>query len=168
MQPYATGGPSNGKAMFYPLNPTTGTIVNRGSTANGYGNWFNASGVVSDYGNGYVYSEFSPASMTFSLGQYPNRVKDGATYKIGQALRYKTAEGREALVRFWFNIHINATRTGSELSAIEYADPTTGILPVVEGTKKAVGGLFTTDGIRVKEMQPGKIYIVNGRKTLIK
>ena len=168
MQPYATGGPSNGKAMFYPLNPTTGTIVNRGSTANGYGHWFNASGVVSDYGNGYVYSEFSPSSMTFSLGQYPNRVKDGATYKIGQALRYKTAEGREALVRFWFNIHIDATRTGSELSAIEYADPTTGILPVVEGTKKAVGGLFTTDGIRVKEMQPGKIYIVNGRKTLIK
>ena len=78
MQTYSSGGPTAGRLMFYACNPTTRATVNRGSTANGYGHWFNASGVVSDYGQGYVYSEFTPASLTFSIGSYPGKCKNGS------------------------------------------------------------------------------------------
>ena len=126
MVSYSAAGPAVGKIMFYPLNPTTLATVNSGSTANGYGHWFGANGAVSSYANGYIYSEMNPSTLTFNIGQYPGKVKQGADYTIGQALRYKQASDKEALARFIFRVHITNIDYGAELVSIDY-DATTGI-----------------------------------------
>lgn len=163
MQDYAASGPSEGKVMFYPCNPKTGDIVKRGSTANGYGHWFNASGTVCEYGSGYVYSELTPSSLTFNLGQYPGRGKNGNDYTISQALVYKKSSTEKATARFVFRIHMDADKRAAELASIDYNDPT-GIKTITtEGQKSQTNGIYNMSGQRVDSPSHG-IYIINGKK----
>lgn len=165
MQTWGSAGPGKDRMMFYPLNPVTGNTVNRSSTANGYGHWFSATGTVCAYADGYVYSELTPANMTFTVGQYPNRLKEGGTYRIGQALSYRDANGKTALARFWFNIHVEADKTGAQLSSIEYDDPT-GIKTISPDSPTPHKGIYTLGGQRVERPTQKGIYIIDGQKTI--
>jgi hypothetical protein len=168
MQAWTLAGPSEGKVMFYPMNPKSQARVNRGSTANGYGHWFNASGAVDSYSNGYLYSEFSPTGLSFNVGQYPNRLVVGNDYTIGQALRYKQSADKEATARFIFRVHVTSSDYGAELTSVEYTDPrTTGI----EETKTQTSNLkpqiiHDLQGRRLSKPQKG-LNIINGRKVVV-
>ena len=114
---WTSGTVKEGTGKFYPCNPKTGTVVQTGSSANGYGHWFNAAGNVCEYSQGYVYSEFSPSSLMFSIGRYPNKVKNGDTYRVAQAIRYKK-NGKIAQATFYFNIYITDSMEGAALKSI--------------------------------------------------
>ena len=162
LQTYSASGPSAGRMMFYALKPGTLEPANSGSTANGYGHWFNANGAVSDWGGGYVYSEFQTSSLSFNVGQYPGKCQNGKTYTIGQALRYKTKTGSEAVARFVFRIHIDNSKTGVELADIAYEDPT-GVTSI-ENRKSSNSNYFDLQGRRLQQKPSKGIYIHNGHK----
>ena len=170
MQAWTSSGPSEGKVMFYAMNPTTLARVNRGSTANGYGHWFNETGVVTVYASGYLYSEFSPSSLSFTVGQYPGKLTAGKDYTIGQILRYKQSADKEALARFIFRVHVTGnSEYGAELASVEYTDPRT---LGIEETKPQASNLkpqiiYNLQGRRLSTPQKG-INIINGRKRLVK
>ena len=167
MTTYSSSGPAVGKIMFYPLNPKTLATVNKGSTANGYGHWFNASGSVSDYGSGYIYSELNATSLTFNIGQYPGKVKQGSNYTIGQALRYKQAAGKEAIARFVFHIHITDIDYGAELVSIDYNDPTTGIRSVHDAQSAMHNSaVYDLQGRKLTAPSRHGIYVINGKKVV--
>ncbi len=168
MQAYTSVGPSAGRLMFYPCNPKTGAVVKSGSTANGYGHWFNATGSVSAYSSGYVFSEFTPSSLTFVLGPYPGKGKNGADYTITQALVYKQSATATATARFVFNIHLRAGAASAQLSSIDYADPT-GVGEVISDGVENDGerrGSYDLQGRKVGPATGHGIYIVNGKKVI--
>ncbi len=168
MQNFSPVGPGVGKMMFYPLNPVTLALVSRASTANGYGHWFGASGTVTDYNNGYVYSEMDASSLVFNIGQYPGKMSNGKEVTIGQALRYNQASGKEAVARFVFHIHIDSDRNGVSLRNISYDDPT-GIRSV-ELHQMALPhqGIFNIGGQRMDSPNANGIYIIDGKKMIWK
>ena len=163
LQTYSASGPSAGRIMFYALKPGTLDLANSGSTANGYGHWFNANGTVCDWGSGYVYSEFQSSSLTFNIGQYPNKCQNNQTYTIGQALRYKTKVGKEAVARFVFRVHIDSQKTDVELADINYQDPT-GISEVRHESGQQPSAIFDLSGRRLQQKPTKGIYIHNGHK----
>ena len=171
IQAYASSGPSAGRMMFYPCNPTDGSIVKKESTANGYGHWFNATGNVSDWASGYAYSEMNPSSLTFTLGQYPGKGKNGTDYTISQALVYKKSASEQATARFVFRIHLAAGEKSSQLAAIDYDDPTAISERIkVKGEESAAAtGWYTLQGrlLSGKPTEKG-IYINNGCKIVIR
>ncbi len=166
MQNYTSSGPSNGRVMFYAVNPD-GQLAKSGSTANGYGHWFDKSGKVCAYSSGYVYSEFNASSLVFTLGQYPGKCANGSKYTIRQALRYKKAAGEEAVATFVFNITIGST-VSVTLQSIDYDDPTLGI-ERLENSEKHIenAAIYDLSGRRVSQPTRG-IYIQNGRKFVVK
>ena len=166
MQNYSSSGPSNGRVMFYAVNPD-GQLAKSGSTANGYGHWFDKSGKVCAYSSGYVYSEFNASSLVFTLGQYPGKCANGSKYTIRQALRYKKAAGEEAVATFVFNITIGST-VSVTLQSIDYDDPTLGI-ERLENSEKHIenAAIYDLSGRRVSQPTRG-IYIQNGRKFVVK
>lgn len=166
MQNYSSSGPSNGRVMFYAVNPD-GQLAKSGSTANGYGHWFDKSGKVCAYSSGYVYSEFNASSLVFTLGQYPGKCANGSKYTIRQALRYKKAAGEEAVATFVFNITIGSTASVT-LQSIDYDDPTLGI-ERLENSEKHIenAAIYDLSGRRVSQPTRG-IYIQNGRKFVVK
>lgn len=166
MQNYTSSGPSNGRVMFYAVNPD-GQLAKSGSTANGYGHWFDKSGKVCAYSSGYVYSEFNASSLVFTLGQYPGKCANGSKYTIRQALRYKKAAGEEAVATFVFNITIGST-VSVTLQSIDYDDPTLGI-ERLENSEKHIENtaIYDLSGRRVSQPTRG-IYIQNGRKFVVK
>lgn len=176
MVAYSTKGPSNGQIMFYALKPT-GKLHLGASTANGYGHWFDASGNVVSHGTtSYVFSEFNPSQLTFSVGQYPSRCKNGTDYTIGQVLRYKDSNGKTSLARFYFNIHITDTRTGVELRTIELEEQPNAIHGV-EAQKYGPVNVYSIDGRMVKSSADPSaaldglsrgLYIVGGKKYMVK
>ncbi|MBQ9363785.1 MAG: DUF4859 domain-containing protein [Bacteroidaceae bacterium] len=99
-----SAGPADGEVMFYALD-ADGEITNANSTANGYGHWFSSTGNRCEWGNSTAstFSEYIPGYLAFQIGQYPNRLTVGKTYKIGQAFKYKK-EDKEAVVRIFFNV----------------------------------------------------------------
>lgn len=165
---YTASGPKQGQVMFYPLNPKTQQTVARASTANGYGHWFNATGNVSDYGSGYVYSEFDPTSLTFSIGQYPGKAHAGQDYTIGQALVYNDGS-QKATATFLFRIHITDGKSGFAL-----AEKTNGIdetaatnhVSYNKGVYDLSGRYISTDSSQPASLKKG-LYIVDGRKTVV-
>lgn len=179
MENWKTGVIAEGKARFYALNPTTGNQVNAGYTTNTSGHWFNASGNRTTYSNGdaVIYSDFTPSSLSFYIGQYPGKVKNGEDYRIGQAIRYKK-NGKIAMAKFFFNVHVNASKSGAELKSIQYDDPT-GILdisaePASYNSDKT--NVYSISGQLLKrqvdlrsatESLPAGIYIINGKKVMI-
>ncbi len=164
LQQYSAAGPSAGRMMFYALKPGSLDLASSGSTANGYGHWFNANGAVCSYtdGGSTVYSELQTGSLSFNIGQYPSRCQTGKTYTIGQALRYKTKSGREAVARFVFRVHIDSQRAGAELTQIDYADPT-GVSPIM-ANPTVESRYFDLQGRPLKGAPSKGIYIMNGRK----
>ena len=162
---YSAGAPAEGTCKFYACSPKTGTTASSGSTANGYGHWFNASGVVSAYASGYIYSEFTPSQLTFYIGQYPGKVKNGDEYRIAQALRYKK-NGKVAQATFFFNIHVTNDQTGATLKSIEYDDPTP-INAVNIDPSTNDDNWYDISGRKVKTPTTG-LYIHDGKKVLIK
>ena len=169
MQAYSASGPSVGRIMFYPCNPKTGAIVNHASSANGYGHWFNASGNVSDWGSGYIYSEYDPSTFNFVLGQYPGKSKNGAEYTICQAMVYKQSAEKTATIRYVFRIHFDAERTGAELASIDYDEETMGMgdaLRLDNGEEITDKSVYDLQGRKVSSVGQHGIYIINGKKVV--
>lgn len=150
MQSYSASGPSNGKIMFYAADANK-SLVASGSTANGYGHWFDASGNVVAYSSGRLYSEFSASSMTFNIGQYPSRLSSGSNYTIRQALRYKKSATESAVAYFIFNVYVTKDKSGYELSGVEYDE------------EKATA---ISDIAADKADEPADVYDMTGRKVL--
>jgi len=165
MQDWASAGPSAGRIMFYAVNPN-GALAQSGSTANGYGHWFSSGGRVIAYANGYVYSEFNPSTLTFQLGQYPGRCREGSTYTIRQALRYRKDTTTYAVATFVFNITVGGTVASALLQGIDYENPDTqGITSPVGSGALHSGNIYDLQG-RQLEAKPagGTVYIRNGKK----
>lgn len=174
---YSASGPTDGKIMFYAVSPKD-VLVKSGSTANGYGHWFNSIGNLTSYGsNPYVFSEFNPNSCVFTLGQMPNKCTDGTTYTIRQALKYKKGD-KEAIAKFIFNIHITSERTGVELTSIEGNVPGgtyDAIHPVWNDQQTSRVDVYSITGILIKRqadittaldgLECG-VYIVGGKKII--
>jgi hypothetical protein len=105
-----TGLPSSSKKIkFYGVN-SDGSLVT-GTTANGYGHWFDASGNVCAWASGTtgsnkVYSEFDEKNFVFTLGQHPGRCTAGDVYHIKQAMVYSPSTGNYYQATFEFNITI--------------------------------------------------------------
>jgi hypothetical protein len=174
MQTWSTQGPANGRIMLYAVKPD-GTLAQSGSTANGYGHWFNASGNVCPYDNGYLYSEFYPSMLTFYLGQYPGRCTNGKTYTIRQALRYRKNPREYANATFIFNVTIGST-TNVSLRSIDYTNPDTEGIVATQNDKEQMinDNWYDLQGRRVSEsdiqhsaLKKG-LYIVPGHKKVMK
>ncbi len=166
MQQYSAAGPSQGHIMFYACNPASGVTINRGNTANGYGHWFNASGTVSDYGSGYIYSEPDFSTFSFTIGQFPGKCSNGQSYVIKQALRYKKSATESATALFVFNIHIQSGNPTAKLVSVDYETPA-GIEPVMndEGSQRA-SVEYDLQGRQSGPSAGHGIYIVNGKKVI--
>ena len=165
LQAWATGGPGAGKMMFYAMNPRTQALVNRQSTANGYGHWFNASGVVIEYASGVLYSEFQPSSLSFNIGQKPGAVAQGQDCTFGQLLRYKSSDGKEALARFIFRVLITNIDSGFSLVSIDYNAPTA-IKGVLSAQNAGHHGIYDLQGRKLGKGLHG-LTIVDGKKVLV-
>ena len=163
MQTWSQQGPANGRVMFYAVNPN-GSLAAKGSTANGFGHWFNTSGTVCPYENGYLYSEFTPSSMTFYVGQYPSRLQYGKTYTIRQALRYRYDTDKYAVATFVFNVTLGEMASAS-LRSIEYNDPTGISVSYREPITNQ--RYYDLQGRRRSRPQQG-VNVVNGKLVLIK
>ena len=166
IQPFSTKGPDVGKIMFYPCNPKTGNIIQKNSTANGYGHWFNASGTVSDYTSGYIYSEVDLTTITFTIGQYPGKPRNGQSYTISQALVYKKSTTETATATFVFNIHLQPGDAHAQLSSIHYDDPTTGIMEILRDEDNNIirnNKFYDLQGRQQSAPQRHGLYIVNGK-----
>ena len=153
-----TSSQAKNTIVFVGLNPKTNLVVNKASTANGYGHWFDKTGTIVAWGStSYVFSEFDPSTLTFNIGQYPGKCKKGDEYKIGQALQYKNVDGKVGRAKFIFHIYIGDMPDGIE-------DIT--IMPSVSRP----AGIFDLTGRRYpnKESLPRGIYIIDGKKTLIR
>ncbi|MBQ8675750.1 MAG: DUF4859 domain-containing protein [Bacteroidaceae bacterium] len=150
---------ANNTVHFLGLNATTGnSVVNGTSTANGYGHWFNASGNVCPYsGTSYVFSELNTSTLAFNIGQYPGRCRNGQVYQLGQAFRYKDANGNIGVAKLIFHIYIGGVPTDIEAVTTH------------EG-RSVAGSVYDLTGRRFSDsrhLTPG-IYIIDGRKVLIK
>lgn len=175
MTAYTSSGPTDGKVMFYAAKQSV--LIQSGSTANGYGHWFNSTGGVTNWGNNsYVFSEFDPFQLSFFVGQYPNACKVGTTYTIRQALRYKKGE-QEAIATFVFNIHPDNNRAGAELTDIQLEETPDAIHTVGKTPKNTTVNVFSLDGRWIKKgvqkdkalkgLEPG-IYIMDGKKYVVR
>lgn len=177
MVAYSASGSQPGQVMFYGLR-ANGRLYAGGSTANGYGHWFNASGNVTTYSaSPCVFSEFNASGLSFFIGQQSGACSVGDTYTIGQALRYKDADGNTSLVRFFFNIHIASGKASYELTSIDLEEQPNAIEGVSMGNPDAPVNVYSVDGRMVKsgvkaaEALDGLdrgIYIFGGKKHLVK
>ena len=111
------------------------------------------------------------SSLTFTLGQYPGKCKNGNDYTISQALVYKKSATEQATARFVFRIHLAAGQKSYELAAIDYNDPT-GISEKVKVNSEqfaAATRWYTLQGRLLNNKPTAKgIYINNGRKVVIR
>lgn len=148
MTSWNSAGPSDGKAMFYAVDSNK-QINNSASTANGYGHWFDNKGNLSAYANGYFFSEFDPNSLSFSLGQYPGKMSNGASTSISQAIKYQK-NGKTAVATFVFNIHLSSDRLGCEL----VADKASGAVSLSADEVVPVA-VYSVSGVQRRELQRG-------------
>lgn len=111
------------QVSFFAINKSTG-YDNPGFTANGLGHWFDGAGDVVGWGaTAHLYSEFDAETFKFFIGQYPDRLEEGQTYKIIQAVKKGTYR-----MAFVFNVKVGAPPP-------DYVDPETppvGVPKVVE------------------------------------
>ena len=167
MQDYSPTLSSN-RVMFYAANASTGSLYESGSTANGYGHWFNAAGVPIAYGNAgaRIYSEFTATGFTFNIGQFPGRCKAGDRFAISQALRYRQGTDTYAVARFVFNVSIYEGPGRAELVGVDYDNPS-GIGGITsDGQPAGKPGVYTLTGQKVNDRRRHTIYIVNGKKVI--
>ena len=98
--------PQEGKIAFAAGEPDGS--LNYNTTANGLGFWYNSQGVVISWGidnDSKIFSEFSPGSFEFTIGQYPGKSKAEDKFTVKEALVY-TKNGQQYRVTFVFNITI--------------------------------------------------------------
>lgn len=77
------------KASFYGVEPDGG--LNGNTTGEGTGHWFDSKGNIVAWdqnGTSTVFSNMDLSTMTTKIGHMPNKVKDGDTFTIRQALLY--------------------------------------------------------------------------------
>ncbi len=163
MQDWQSAGPSTGKIMFYAVN-ANGQLAQSASTANGYGHWFNAAGNVANWASGTVYSEFSPSSLSFTVGQYPGKCNTGDSYTIRQALRYRASSSEYALATIIFRITIGQAASAT-LASIDYTAPTAISSTIVEDSARQQ--YYDLMGRQVAHPTRG-LYILNGRKVVVR
>jgi len=158
-------GPSTDRIMFYPAN-ADGTLQQIGSTANGYGHWFDKEGTAVSYSSASssVYSQLATGNYSFLVGQYPNRCSDGEKMTIRQALYLKGRRNTSATVYFVFNINFSDSATNSAKLASISTNSVSGIQNVY--FPQAENKIYNLQGQEVEN--PGKgLYIVNGRKVIL-
>ena len=163
MQTYSTTGPGMAHCMFYPVD-AQGNLVEKASTANGYGHWFNADGEVDSYSNGAVFSELATSSLTFTIGQYPGKLAAGQEITIRQAIKYRKTMRLYATAYFNFHVHITDGQTGSMINEI-----TTDIDNIQTANGSSIYSsqdTYDLQGKKVTDTTHG-IYIV-GRKKIAK
>ena len=166
MQAWNERGPQNGKIVFYAAKPD-GTLSASGSTANGYGHWFDSRGIVTNYENGYVYSEFQPSGLSFTIGQYPGKSEEGAQYTIRQTLRYRKNAGSSADANFIFHVTVGGSAASATLQSIDYDDPTGVEAPTSAETESAPHHIYNLKGQRLNAPQRG-LNIIDGQKVVIR
>ncbi len=154
------------KIMFYAAN-ADGSLQQSASTANGYGHWFDADGQVTSYANGVLYSEFYPSAMSFVIGQYPGRCAAGSTYTLRQSLLYRQDSENSARANFVFHITIGGPTPTATLRSMDYNDPTAIGAVVMNNGQGTTNPVCDLRGRRVEKPSKG-LYIVNGRKVLVK
>ena len=164
MQAWSTNGPQARRIMFYAAK-ADGSLVQNGSTANGYGHWFNQQGDVCAFSAGYVFSEFMPSTLTFNIGQYPDRCAEGSTYTIRQTLQYRQSAKEYANANFVFNITVGPS-SSTALKSIDYTDPRTlGIEQNIADQTNNDASFYDLQGRRVVHPESfGGLLISNGRK----
>ena len=163
---YSATGPSAGHTMFYAVK-TDGTLYSSASTANGYGHWFGTTGSPVSWGTtAYVFSEFQTSSFAFTIGQYPGHCKNGSTYTIAQAIRYKKSNTEEAKATFVFNVHIDSSKTCYQLTDISYVAPTA--ITHIQAEAEPSDETFDLSGRRVTHTSTPGIYIRGGKKVLVR
>lgn len=174
LQAYSVNGPGNGKMMFYPLTPTGLSLAESGSTANGYGHWFNQDGTVGGWNanSSYLFSEFNPSTLAFAVGENPGKCHVGDTYTIGQAIVYKRNFRQTATARFVFHVTIVAADAAprAELASIDYADPTGIKMVDADNLTPSVQDVYTLTGVKVinPSVLPKGIYVIGGKKVYVK
>jgi len=90
---------------FYGVEQN-GTL-NATTTANGYGDWFDASNNICAWGtDARVYAELDATNFVFTVGQYPAHNKAGDQYTIREALVYEYETGKTVQATFVFNVTI--------------------------------------------------------------
>ena len=102
----AKATPVEGKIAYAAVEPTGS--LNYATTGNGYGFWNDSQGNVIAWGkdnDSRLFSELSPGTFEFSIGQYPGKSKAGDKYTIKDALVY-TKGGKQYQVTFVFNVTI--------------------------------------------------------------
>ncbi|UII26160.1 DUF4859 domain-containing protein [Fulvivirga maritima] len=105
LQPSDIAAALGGDITFYGVE-SNGTL-NAQTTANGYGNWFDADGDVIGWGgDAKVYSEFNESGFSFTIGQYPGHSNSGDEYTIKQALVYNYSGGATVQATFVFNVTV--------------------------------------------------------------
>jgi hypothetical protein len=166
MQAWDERGPMNGKVMFYAVDPN-GSLASSGSTANGYGHWFDASGKVSGYSSGILFSEFMPSILTFTMGQYPGKITEGSKYTIRQTLRYRKNAKAYANANFVFNITVGGTSPSVVLRSTEYVDPTAGVDGIRLDGSADNQQIYNLQGQRLTAPRKG-IIITNRHKSFHK
>ena len=166
MQAWSSQGPANKRIMFYAVKPN-GDLAQSGSTANGYGHWFDANGNVCNYASGYVFSEFNANSLLFTIGQYPGRCKEGDTFTISQALRYRKSPSEYATAKFVFNVRIGET-SSANLTDINYDDPTMGVEATFANSSQGRYQIYDLQGRPVENPSHKGIYIIGHRKYVVK
>ena len=178
MQAWSAQGPANGRIVLYAAN-ADGSLAESGSTANGYGHWFDGTGKVSSYANGYLFSEFSPASLTFAIGQYPGKCATGQQYTIRQTLRYRKNPRSYANANFIFNVTM-ADATTVSLRSIDYTNPDASAISEMadEQSLNATGTQYydlqgrrltaPQKGINIIRSTIGQLQGKNGRKNVVK
>jgi len=179
MQAWNANGVALGKISFYAAN-ANGTLIQSGSTANGYGHWFTAAGGVIDYASSAsrLFSEFTPSTLTFSIGQYPGRCSEGSKYTIRQTLRYHQKGNVYANANFVFNITVGGTVSSATLTGIDYTNPTLDAveLPIEEEriNSKEVYDLQgrrvenPTQGLYIVRSTSGRMHGKTGQRVVIK
>lgn len=100
------------QVAFFAINKSTNYDYT-GFTANGLGHWFDGNGDIVNWGeSARLFSEFDAETFTFFIGQYPDRLVVGQTYKIIQAVK----KGSYRLA-FVFNV--------TAVTQPDYVDPET-------------------------------------------
>lgn len=95
-----------GTIKFGAIEPNT--TFNTNYTASPPGHWFAANGAVVAWGaDARLFSEYTAASWTFLIGQYPSRSAVGDNYTIKQAMEYTNRSNKVIRVEFVFNVKIN-------------------------------------------------------------
>lgn len=167
MQAWDERGPQTGKIMFYALTPN-GELASSGSTANGYGHWFSAGGNVTSHGSGYLFSEFVPSLLAFTIGQKPGVCNIGDKYTIRQALRYQSKRNKFNNATFIFNVTIGGTTGSATLRSMDYTDPRTqGVSTLSAAGNGEAPIIYNIKGQRLNTPQQG-LNIINGQKYLVR